>query len=75
MADSVVRKDKGEVRIYDNPDELATNLTDYVSELSEISVKERAFCHCCIWRIVNQLNEVSVCSFDIFMVVYTSTKS
>lgn len=43
MADSVVRKDKGEVRIYDSPDELATNLADYISELSEISVKERGF--------------------------------
>ncbi|KAJ4961164.1 hypothetical protein NE237_021074 [Protea cynaroides] len=36
-------KDGGEFRIHENVDELATDLADYIAELSEISVKERGF--------------------------------
>lgn len=34
-------KNRGEVRIHENLDELSTDLADYVAELSEASVKER----------------------------------
>ncbi|XP_043715238.1 probable 6-phosphogluconolactonase 2 [Telopea speciosissima] len=43
MAHSGVPKDGGELRIHENVDELATDLADYIAELSEISVKERGF--------------------------------
>ncbi|KAJ4972639.1 hypothetical protein NE237_005813 [Protea cynaroides] len=43
MAISLGLKDRGDVRIHENVDELATDLADYIAELSEISVKERGF--------------------------------
>ncbi|XP_031491964.1 probable 6-phosphogluconolactonase 1 isoform X2 [Nymphaea colorata] len=36
-------KKRGDVRIYDTKDDLATDLADYVAELSEIAVKERGY--------------------------------
>ena len=41
MAYSWVHKDRGELRIYENLNELGTDLADYIAELSEASVKER----------------------------------
>lgn len=41
MAHSWVHKDRGELRIYENLNELSTDLADYIAELSEVSVKER----------------------------------
>ncbi|CAI9096444.1 OLC1v1032599C5 [Oldenlandia corymbosa var. corymbosa] len=41
MALPGVKKDGREVKIYENADELSTDLADYVAELSEASVKER----------------------------------
>ncbi|KAA8532884.1 hypothetical protein F0562_032999 [Nyssa sinensis] len=41
MALSGAHKDRGELRILENLDELSTDLADYISELSEVSVKER----------------------------------
>nr|GMC58317.1 probable 6-phosphogluconolactonase 1 [Ipomoea batatas] len=41
MAMSRARKDGKEVRIYENFDELSTDLAEYIAELSEASVKER----------------------------------
>lgn len=41
MAHSWVHKDRGELRIYENMNELSTDLADYIAELSEASVKER----------------------------------
>lgn len=38
---SRARKDGKEVRIYENFDELSTDLAEYIAELSEASVKER----------------------------------
>ena len=34
-------KDRGELRIHENLDELRTDLADYIAEISEILVKER----------------------------------
>uniref|UniRef100_A0A7N0UJL0 Probable 6-phosphogluconolactonase n=1 Tax=Kalanchoe fedtschenkoi TaxID=63787 RepID=A0A7N0UJL0_KALFE len=34
-------KEKGEVRIFEDTDELATDLADYVADLSELAVKEK----------------------------------
>lgn len=39
----VVIKPRGELRIYESSDEVATELADYIAELSEVSVKERGF--------------------------------
>ncbi|XP_050236597.1 probable 6-phosphogluconolactonase 1 [Mercurialis annua] len=36
-----VHKDRGELRIHENSDELATDLAEYIAEISEASVKER----------------------------------
>ncbi|KAK1419886.1 hypothetical protein QVD17_29307 [Tagetes erecta] len=36
-------KNRGEVRVHENLDELSTDLADYIAELSEASVKERGF--------------------------------
>lgn len=33
--------DGREVRVYENPDELSSNLAEYIAELSEASIKER----------------------------------
>lgn len=41
MAHSWVHKDRGESRIYENLNELSTDLADYIAELAEVSVKER----------------------------------
>jgi 6-phosphogluconolactonase len=41
MAHSGVHKDRGELRIHENLDELGTDLAEYIAELSEASVKER----------------------------------
>ncbi|KAB5538441.1 hypothetical protein DKX38_015974 [Salix brachista] len=41
MAHSRVHKDRGELRIHENLDELGTDLAEYIAELSEASVKER----------------------------------
>ncbi|XP_059648736.1 probable 6-phosphogluconolactonase 2 [Cornus florida] len=38
---SGAHKDRGELRIHENSDELSTDLADYIAELSEVSVKER----------------------------------
>ncbi|KAG5237181.1 glucosamine/galactosamine-6-phosphate isomerase family protein [Salix suchowensis] len=38
---SRVHKDRGELRIHENLDELGTDLAEYIAELSEASVKER----------------------------------
>lgn len=38
---SGARKDGKEVRIYENFDELSTDLAEYIAELSEAYVKER----------------------------------
>ena len=35
------QKDKAEMRIHENLDELRTDLADYIAQLSEMSVKER----------------------------------
>lgn len=35
------KKDGRELKIYENTDELSTDLADYIAELSEASVKER----------------------------------
>lgn len=43
MANSAAPRNRGEVRIHDSLDELATELADYVAGLSEMSVKERGF--------------------------------
>ncbi|XP_058070493.1 probable 6-phosphogluconolactonase 2 [Magnolia sinica] len=43
MADSDGPKNRGELRIHDSLDELATDLADFIAELSEMSVKERGF--------------------------------
>ncbi|XP_010260509.1 PREDICTED: probable 6-phosphogluconolactonase 2 [Nelumbo nucifera] len=43
MALSGGPKDGAELRIHDSVDELATDLADYIAELSEVSVKERGF--------------------------------
>ncbi|XP_078430136.1 6-phosphogluconolactonase 1 [Wolffia australiana] len=32
---------RGEIKIYDNPEDLSTDLADYIAQLSELSVKER----------------------------------
>ncbi|KAI4368948.1 hypothetical protein MLD38_017447 [Melastoma candidum] len=37
----VVDKDRGELRIHENLEELSTDLADYIAEISETSVKER----------------------------------
>lgn len=41
MATSCEAKKKGELRIFESSVELATDLAEYVAQLSEISVKER----------------------------------
>lgn len=41
MALSGAKKDGRELKIYENTDELGTDLADYIAELSEASVKER----------------------------------
>lgn len=41
MALSGAKEDAREVRIYEYLDELSADLADYISELSEASVKER----------------------------------
>lgn len=33
--------DGREVRVYENADELSSNLAEYIAELSEVSIKER----------------------------------
>ncbi|KAL6012039.1 hypothetical protein ACLOJK_002510 [Asimina triloba] len=43
MADSGGPKNRRELRIHDSLDELATELADFISVLSEMSVKERGF--------------------------------
>eukprot|EP00262_Sarcandra_glabra_P005959 TRINITY_DN1791_c1_g1_i1.p1 TRINITY_DN1791_c1_g1~~TRINITY_DN1791_c1_g1_i1.p1 ORF type:complete len:267 (-),score=45.96 TRINITY_DN1791_c1_g1_i1:320-1120(-) len=43
MAVSGGHMDRGELRIHDSLDELATDLVDYIATLSEASVKERGF--------------------------------
>ncbi|KAK1272445.1 putative 6-phosphogluconolactonase 2 [Acorus gramineus] len=43
MADSDGSKYKGDFRIFENVDELATGLVDYIAAISEMSVKERGF--------------------------------
>ncbi|XP_077222561.1 6-phosphogluconolactonase 1 [Tasmannia lanceolata] len=43
MADTAGHKNRGELRIHESLDELATDLADYIAELSEMSVKERGF--------------------------------
>ncbi|OVA14588.1 Glucosamine/galactosamine-6-phosphate isomerase [Macleaya cordata] len=43
MARFVCPSDRGELRIYENLDEVATELADYIADLSEVSVKERGF--------------------------------
>ncbi|XP_043706257.1 probable 6-phosphogluconolactonase 2 [Telopea speciosissima] len=43
MAMSGGPKERGELRVHENVDELATDLADYIAELSDISVKERGF--------------------------------
>ncbi|XP_010527978.1 PREDICTED: probable 6-phosphogluconolactonase 1 isoform X2 [Tarenaya hassleriana] len=40
MALTWTHKDRGEVRVHENSDELSTDLVDYIAELSEASVKE-----------------------------------
>ncbi|KAL5723188.1 6-phosphogluconolactonase [Ranunculus cassubicifolius] len=37
----VTTKERGEIRVQDNLDDLATELAEYVAELSEVAVKER----------------------------------
>ncbi|KAF9624229.1 hypothetical protein IFM89_008167 [Coptis chinensis] len=41
MAFTRITKDRGKLRIQDNLDDLATELVEYIAELSEVSVKER----------------------------------
>lgn len=41
MALSGAKGDGKDLRIYEDTDELSTDLTDYIAELSEASVKER----------------------------------
>ena len=41
MALEVLNKDKKEVRVYENSDELSTELADYIEGLSDVSIKER----------------------------------
>ncbi|PWA80660.1 6-phosphogluconolactonase 1 [Artemisia annua] len=41
MALEVLNKDKKEVRVYENSDELSTDLADYIEGLSDASIKER----------------------------------
>ena len=41
MALEVLNKDKKEVRVYENSDELSTELADYIEGLSDASIKER----------------------------------
>ncbi|PWA72805.1 6-phosphogluconolactonase 1 [Artemisia annua] len=41
MALEVLNKDKNEVRVYENSDELSTDLADYIEGLSDVSIKER----------------------------------
>lgn len=41
MAVSGDPKSRGELRSFDNSDELATNLAEYIAQLSDISVKDR----------------------------------
>ncbi|KAK3039820.1 hypothetical protein RJ639_027133 [Escallonia herrerae] len=41
MALFIKHKDRGELRVHENLDELSTDLVDYIAELSELSVKER----------------------------------
>ncbi|KAK2967793.1 hypothetical protein RJ640_008013 [Escallonia rubra] len=41
MALFIKHKDRGELRVHENLDELSTDLVDYIAELSEVSVKDR----------------------------------
>jgi 6-phosphogluconolactonase len=41
MAASAETKKTSEIRIFESSDELATDLAEYISQLSEISVKDR----------------------------------
>ncbi|RZC59874.1 hypothetical protein C5167_007176 [Papaver somniferum] len=43
MSRSGCHTERGELRIYESWDEVATELADYIAELSEVSVKERGF--------------------------------
>ncbi|KAI3977099.1 hypothetical protein MKX01_002419 [Papaver californicum] len=43
MSRSGCHTERGELRIYESLDEVATELADYIAELSEVSVKERGF--------------------------------
>ncbi|GKD77342.1 probable 6-phosphogluconolactonase 1, partial [Tanacetum coccineum] len=41
MALEVLNKDNKEVRVYENSEELSTQLADYIEGLSDVSIKER----------------------------------
>lgn len=43
MAASYEPKKNSEIRIFENLDEIATDLAEYISQVSEISVKERGY--------------------------------
>lgn len=45
MALTWTHKDRGEIRVHENLEELSIELVDYIAEISEASIKEHgAFC-------------------------------
>jgi 6-phosphogluconolactonase len=43
IAASYESKKNSEIRIFESSDDMATDLAEYISQVSEISVKERGF--------------------------------
>lgn len=68
MAFSGSKEDGREVKIYEYLDELSTDLADYISELSEASVKERgvfaiALSGGSLISLITYVSTLTICSY------------
>lgn len=75
MAYSGAKEDGREVKIYEYLDELSTDLAEYISELSEASVKERgvfaiALSGGSLISLIRYVSTLSICSYLFCCLLY-----